>query len=128
LRKVAIVLNKKQKKCAELMCLGTLSQVEIARELKITEQTICNWKKDDEFLQEISKSAQQKIIRLVPKAINKLNALLDSKNESIQLNAIKDVLDRAGHKAQSDVKINANITSEKLADVFKQIGGEGLEE
>lgn len=122
------MLNKKQKKCAELMCLGTLSQVEIAKELKITEQTICNWKKDDEFLQEISKSAQQKIIRLVPKAINKLNALLDSKNESIQLNAIKDVLDRAGHKAQSDVKINANITSEKLADVFKQIGGEGLAE
>lgn len=122
------MLNKKQKKCAELMCLGTLSQVEIAKELKITEQTICNWKKDDEFLQEISKSAQQKIIRIVPKAINKLNALLDSKNEAIQLNAIKDVLDRAGLKAQSDVKINANITSEKLADVFKQIGGEGLAE
>ena len=43
------MLKPKQKKCIEMLVCGAYSQVQIAREIKISEQTICNWKKDDEF-------------------------------------------------------------------------------
>ena len=123
-----IVLSTKQKKCIELMLLGEITQAQIAKELKVTEQTICNWKKNSEFAKELADGNRIAISSLVPRAINKTAALLNAESEQVQLAAAKDILDRAGYKAQDDIKLNANITSEKLADIFKQIGGEGLAE
>lgn len=122
------MLSTKQKKCIELMLLGEITQAQIAKELKVTEQTICNWKKNSEFAKELADGNRIAISSLVPRAINKTAALLNAESEQVQLAAAKDILDRAGYKAQDDIKLNANITSEKLADVFKQIGGEGLAE
>lgn len=122
------MLSTKQKKCIELMLLGEITQAQIAKELKVTEQTICNWKKNSEFAKELADGNRIAISSLVPRAINKTAALLNAESEQVQLAAAKDILDRAGYKAQDDIKLNANITSEKLVDVFKQIGGEGLAE
>lgn len=122
------MLSTKQKKCIELMLLGEITQAQIAKELKVTEQTICNWKKNSEFAKELADGNRIAISSLVPRAINKTAALLNAESEQVQLAAAKDILDRAGYKAQDDIKLNANITSEKLADVFKQVGGEGLDE
>lgn len=110
------------------MLLGEITQAQIAKELKVTEQTICNWKKNSEFAKELADGNRIAISSLVPRAINKTAALLNAESEQVQLAAAKDILDRAGYKAQDDIKLNANITSEKLADVFKQVGGEGLDE
>ncbi len=51
---------------------------------------------------------------------------LSEKNPSMAIWLGKQYLNQ--NETPSDIKINANITSEKLADVFKQIGGEGLAE
>ena len=123
------MLKPKQKKCIKVMISGTKSQAEIARELKISEQTICNWKKDGEFAAELERANSLVIYSLVPKAINTIAALLNAESEQVQLAAAKDILDRAGYKAQEKLTVDGVLhTSEKLADVFSQIGGEGLEE
>lgn len=116
-------MKPKQKKCIELMVLGTKTQAEIARELKVTEQTICNWKKDGKFVAELEKANHIVINSLVPRAINKTAALLNAESEQVQLAAAKDILDRAGYKPPKEVKADIGITKpgEKLADVFAQL-------
>lgn len=64
------MLSAKQKKCIELMTLGTLSQKEIAKEIKITEQTLCNWKKDEEFMAELETRVRTSIQSLAAKALH----------------------------------------------------------
>lgn len=122
------MLNKKQKKCIELMVSGDMSQNEIAKTIGVIPGTISDWKKKDEFSEEYERANKIVINSIVPKAVQTVKSLLNANSEQVRLAAAKDVLDRAGYKAQDDIKLNANITSEKLADVFKQVGGEGLDE
>lgn len=123
------MLRPKQEKCIRMLILGTMTQAEIARELKVTEQTVCNWKKNEEFAAELEKASRSAIRALVPRAIQKAAALLDAESEQVQLAAAKDILDRAGYKSSEIIQLDGTLrTSEKLADVFRQIGGEGLDE
>ena len=105
------------------MIIGTNTQAEIARELKVTEQTICNWKKDEEFTNELVKANRIVISSLVPRAINKTAALLEADSEQVQLAAAKDILDRAGYKAPKEIKVDGNIKQEqtKLDDILRQL-------
>ncbi len=122
------MLKPKQKKCIEMLISGTMTQADIAAALKVSEQTICNWKKNSEFAAELESANRLVISSLVPAAIQRTKALLNADSEAVQLAAAKDILDRAGYKPQDNIRLNANIVSEKLEDVFKQIGGVGLEE
>lgn len=122
------MLKPRQKKCIEMLISGTMTQADIAVALKVSEQTICNWKKNSEFAAELESANRLVISSLVPAAIQRTKALLNADSEAVQLAAAKDILDRAGYKPQDNIRLNANIVSEKLEDVFKQIGGVGLEE
>ena len=122
------MLNSKQKKCIKMLVSGDMSQNEIAKALGVNPGTISDWKKKEEFWEEYNRANKIVINSIVPKAVQTVKSLLNADSEQVRLAAAKDVLDRAGYKAQDDIKLNANITSEKLADVFKQIGGEGLAE
>lgn len=122
------MLKPRQKKCIEMLVSGAMTQADVAAALKVTEQTICNWKKNEEFAAELAAANRLVISSLVPAAVQRTKALLNAESEAVQLAAAKDILDRAGYKPQDNIKLNADITSEKLADVFRQIGGEGLEE
>jgi predicted DNA-binding protein YlxM (UPF0122 family) len=109
------MLKPKQEKCIKLMLLGSMSQSQIAQELKVTEQTICNWKKNDEFTEKLEQGNRQIISSMVPRAINKLQALLDADSEQVQLAAAKDILDRAGYRAPKEIQIDANVQQETTA-------------
>lgn len=122
------MLKPKQKKCIEMLVSGTMTQADVAAALKVSEQTICNWKRNDEFAAELKAANRLVISSLVPAAVQRTKALLSADSEAVQLAAAKDILDRAGYKPQDNIRLHANIVSEKLADVFKQIGGEGLDE
>ena len=123
------MLKTRQKKCIEMLVSGTMTQADIAAALKVSEQTICNWKKNEEFEEELAAANRLVISSLVPAAVQRTKALLNAESEAVQLAAAKDILDRAGYKAQDKIQVDGTIkTSEKLADVFRQIGGEGLEE
>ena len=86
-----------------------LTQREIAKKLKVSEQTICNWKnRDENFKDELNKQIWNSFESLVPKAIHTLNMLLSSKNDGVKLGAARDILDRCGFKPIENQNINLN--------------------
>jgi predicted transcriptional regulator len=103
------VLSSKQKKCAELMATGEYTQKAIAGMLKITPATICNWKKDDEFRTECTAALRESIRDVAAKAFQTQTALLKAKSEMVRYMAAKDVLDRAGFKAEDKVAVEGSI-------------------
>ena len=92
------MLKTKQKKCLEMLIKGDMKQSEIARQLKITPQTISNWKKDEEFADELKKGLKLSIQSLAPKAIKTMGDLLESDSDNVRYSAAKDILDRTGFK------------------------------
>lgn len=107
------MLKPKQRKCIELLVCGQYTQAQIARELKITPQTICNWKKEAEFSQELNECTKRCIQTLAPKAVKTLESLLNSESDNVRFSAAKDILDRTGFKPSDNVNINGNIAAEK---------------
>lgn len=120
-------LNEKQLKCINLMITSNKTQKTIAKEIEVSEKTICEWKKKKEFKDELQKQIQNNFSLLAIDAQKELKKLLKSKNEYIRIQAVKDVLDRAGYKPAERIK-NELDPSEKFADIFKQLGGKGLSE
>ena len=88
-----------------------MTQKEIAKAIKMTEQTICNWKKNDEFMAEHKKLVRYSLYSVATKAANTLISLLDADSEQVRLNAAKDILDRAGFKPEDKVEINGNVNN-----------------
>ena len=130
------MLSEKQMQCINLMVIENKTQKQIAKELKITEQTICNWKKDKEFKRKAVLYSNTVLMFFlgallgvtgVLDAQKELKKLLKSNNEYIKMQAVKDVLDRAGYKPTERIK-NEVEPSKKFADICKQLGGEGLSE
>lgn len=120
-------LNEKQLKCINLMITENKTQKTIAKEIEVSEKTICEWKKKKEFKDELQKQIQNNFSLLAIDAQKELKKLLKSKNEYIRIQAVKDVLDRAGYKPAERIK-NELDPSEKFADICKQLGGKGLSE
>ena len=90
--------------------LGDRTQKEIAERLKVTEATICNWKKNEDFQTEYIEFMRQNLKGAVAKAFNTELQLLNARSEMVRLLAAKDVLDRAGFRP--DDNVNANIDAD----------------
>lgn len=81
-------------------------QKEIATILHVTEATICNWKKNKEFMDEYTSSLKDSMKDVAAKAFNTEVTLLKARSEMVRLMAAKDILDRAGFKPDSNVSID----------------------
>lgn len=99
------VLNSKQKKCIELLVAGDRTQKQIAETLHVTEATICNWKKNEEFISEYTSSLKSSMKDVAAKAFNTEISLLKARSEMVRLMAAKDILDRAGFKPDDNVNL-----------------------
>ena len=117
------MLNAKQKKCIFMMAAGDMTQAKIAEKLKITEQTICNWKKNDEFNTALDEMTRVAIRSLVGKATLTMNKLLNAESESVRFAAAKDILDRAGFKAQEMLQVSGSLSTgiNQLSNVMEQM-------
>jgi transposase-like protein len=109
------VLSKKQIEAARLIAEGDLLMQEIAHRLKITPQTLTNWKKKkefndliDEFLDAMIDEQLRELKRITNKATRTLEKLLDAKSEMVRLNAATDILDRVGLKPVEKQKVDSN--------------------
>lgn len=111
------MLNEKQQKCVMLMITGNKTQKQIAKEIQISENTICEWKKNKEFKEEIQSQIKDNFGSLAIEAQKELKKLLKSKNENIKMQAIKDVLDRAGYKPIEKTELTATSKVELVDDV-----------
>lgn len=115
------MLSEKQIQCINLMVVENKTQKQIAKELKITEQTICNWKKDKEFKSEIEKNIKENFGSLALEAQKELKKLLKSNNEYIKMQAVKDILDRAGYKPVERREIKDDTEKAKKIDAISDI-------
>lgn len=102
-------LSPKQAKCLELMAEGNLMDKEIAAIVKVTQQTICNWKKDKEFKKAYNEFVQNRIQFAASKAFKKQERLLESKVDMVAHLAAKDLMDRAGFKPEDRVALEADM-------------------
>ena len=93
------------------------TQKQIAKEIQISENTISEWKRNKEFKEEIQKQMRENFGSLAIEAQQKLKKLLNSKNENIQIQAIKDVLDRAGYKPIEKTELKTEAKVELVDDV-----------
>lgn len=110
-----MALKPKQIKCLELMIRGDLKDCEIAKEINISQKTICDWKKNSkEFQDEYNSLMRRSLQYAAPKAFKKQLSLLNSKNDMVAHLAAKDIMDRAGFnptdKVEMDVDMDLNIT------------------
>ena len=103
------------------MAIENKTQKQIAKELKITEQTICNWKKDKEFKNEIENNIKENFGSLALDAQKELKKLLKSNNEYIKMQAVKDILDRAGYKPVEKREIKDDTEKTKKIDAISDI-------
>lgn len=111
------MLTEKQQKCVILMITSNKTQKQIAKEIKVSENSICEWKKDKEFKEEIQKQMKENFSSLAIEAQRELKKLLKSKNENVKMQAIKDVLDRAGYKPVDKTEVTGSGRVELVDDV-----------
>lgn len=111
------MLNENQLKCINSIVIENKTQKQIAKEINVTEKTICEWKKDKEFKEEIQKQIKEKFSSLAIEAQKELSKLLKSKNENVKMQAIKDILDRAGYKPIDKIEATSNSKVELVDDV-----------
>lgn len=111
------MLNEKQQKCIILMITSNKTQKQIAKEIQISENTISEWKKDKEFKEEVQKQMRENFSSLAIEAQQKLKKLLNSQNENIQMQAVKDILDRAGYKPIEKAELTTEAKVELVDDV-----------
>lgn len=100
------MLNSKQRKCIEYMVDGSMTQKQIAETLKVSEATICNWKKNDEFSMERNAALKNSMKDVAAKAFTTEVKLLTARSEMVRLMTAKDILDRAGFKADDNINLN----------------------
>lgn len=128
-------LNTKQKKAIEMLVYQGISKNDVAVQLGIAPQTLSRWlnpKKTPDFVEEYEKeietaeSMRKRNYKVVAqKAQDRLIELMNDEKSDVALRACKEILDRAGDKPVETVNVN---TSEKLSEIFEQIGGGGLVE
>lgn len=112
------MLNKKQKKCIEMMLCGDFTQKEIASEIKVTEQTISHWKRHvPEFMEEYETALREGIREAASKAFHTQVGLLSCKSAMTRHLAAKDILDRAGFKADEKVTVNGGVPVQIVDDL-----------
>ncbi len=102
-------LTPKQRKAAELLASGQYTQKEIAGVVKVSEQTICTWKKNFAFMDEYETLMRQQFQVMAAKAFKTQIALLDSKNDMVRHLAAKDLMDRGGFKPEDNVKFEGMV-------------------
>lgn len=110
------VLDPKQQRFIHLYLTGAYTNTQLAQLLDIHINTVYSWLKRDD-VQNIIEGLQREEHKMVEtrlksmrnKALEKMNDLMDSPIDGIAFQACKDVLDRTGHKAKNEVKVEKTV-------------------
>lgn len=109
-------LEPKLQRFVHLYLTGQYNQTQIAQLLDVHINTIQKWLKREDVNLAIKEyqnleheffDIQIKGMRM--KAIEKMNELMDSPIDGIAFQACKDILDRTGHKAKNEIKIDKTV-------------------
>jgi transposase-like protein len=122
-----LALTTKQQRFVHLYITGQYTVQKLAQLLEVHPNTLFSWLRRSDVKQVIADmqtntqeivTAQLKALTL--KAANKLNELINSPIDGVALQAVKDVLDRSGHKAKQEIKVDKTVTTieQKLAQLI----------
>ena len=110
------LLEPKLQRFVHLCLTGQYTNRQLAQLLEVHENTISGWLKRDDVDVAIKEyqamehemiDVQIKAMRM--KAIQKMNDLMDSPIDGIAFQACKDILDRTGHKAKNEIKVDKTV-------------------
>lgn len=107
-----MALNQRMQKAVELLVHTKMQKQEIAAELKVSSTTLSLWQRREDFQEALKTEMNRAFQPLAYKARQRLNDLIDSKNEQVALSASKDALDRAGYGATQ--RVENTITSKDI--------------
>lgn len=128
---VSIVdLPNKMQRFIHLYVTGMYTLKAIGELLDVTPTTVGSWLKNEKVrliinsMQESTHdivNAQLKAMSL--KAMTKLNELIDSPIDGVALQAVKDVLDRGGHKPRQEIKVDKTVTTieQRLSELIDDV-------
>lgn len=100
----------------------------LAQLLEVHPNTLSNWLKRKDVRDIISDMQQTthdivgiQLKALTLQAVNKLGALTESPIDGVALQAVKDILDRSGHKCKQEIKIDKTVRTfeQKLYDIIE---------
>lgn len=110
------MLEPKLQRFVHLYLTGQYNQTQLAQLLEVHKNTINSWLKREDVNIAIKEyqamehemiDVQIKAMRI--KAIEKMNELMDSPIDGIAFQACKDILDRTGHKAKNEIKVDKTV-------------------
>jgi transposase-like protein len=119
-------LDPQKQRFIQLYMTGNFTIAKIAQLMEIHPNTASNWlKREDvknaivEAQGEIHQQVQMQITANTMKAVQRLNDLMDSSIDAVSLQAVKDVLDRGGHKPKNEIKVDKTVTT--IEQKFREI-------
>lgn len=115
---LAQLKDVKMQRAIHLYMTGQYSYNKIAQLLEVHPNTIQKWFKRGDVKDAINEmqegthemvSTQLKTLTI--QATERLRELMNSPIDGVALQAVKDVLDRAGHKTKQEIKIDKTVTT-----------------
>lgn len=111
-------LEPKQQRFIQLYMTGAHSIPKIAQLLELHPNTLWKWLKREEIKNALTESqgaiqqqVSMQIKNLTLKATMRLHDLVESPIDAVALQAVKDILDRGGHKPKNEIKVDKTITT-----------------
>ncbi len=115
---ILFTLEPKQQRFVQLLMTGQFTHAQLAEMLQVHVNTISTWARKGvikeaiaEAQVEVHDQVNAQLKALTIKATQRLHKLIDSPMDAIALQAVKDVLDRGGHKSKQEIKIDKTITT-----------------
>lgn len=109
-------LPPKMQRFVHLYMTGQYTISKLSQLLEVHPNTINSWLKRTDvrnIISDMQKTTHDVVTvqlkALTLKAVNKLSSLTDSPIDGVALQAVKDILDRAGHKSKQEIKIDKTV-------------------
>ncbi len=110
------VLDTKLQRFVHLYLTGAYTNKELAGLMDVHINTIYTWINREDVQMVITdmqkkehEAVEIRLKSLRAKALEKMNDLMDSPIDGVAFQACKDVLDRTGHKAKNEVKVEKTV-------------------
>ena len=110
------VLDTKLQRFVNLFLTGAYTNKELAGLMDVHINTVYSWINREDVQMVITdmqkkehEAVEIRLKSLRAKALEKMNDLMDSPIDGVAFQACKDVLDRTGHKAKNEVKVEKTV-------------------
>ena len=110
------VLDTKLQRFVHLYLTGAYTNKELAGLMDVHINTVYSWINREDVQMVITdmqkkehEAVEIRLKSLRAKALEKMNDLMDSPIDGVAFQACKDVLDRTGHKAKNEVKVEKTV-------------------